>query len=1225
MAMRFGTRVTVAAMWLLGSLSIMGVAHAASQYPDPSKCSTSPPALVNTGTDPAFPGLWGNPQRIGTGWDIFFNGTQSQAIVYWYTYNAARQPVWLFAGPTNVTADSKGVLQINAPLQQITLVPGSNPVQQSSNVGQVWISFVPGSTTAAAVIWQWNAAGASPQSQECIYNFMHGPQAPSKPVTGNAGGTPLDESYTGNWYNSSQSGWALNISVGIEPDGTNWEVDTAAIYDTAGNPVWLENSQQSPTTQQTTIPLGYYTSNYPGGFPTSDCSTTSCRTATSNANTFVTRSFVNSSQGSAVVSANISAMPKVLWPNTPWYITDPSGDLSLVSIGKISEQNFVAVNQTSCTIPNGQSTCSVVVSWVSASSTGLVYRRNLTDSVLSTTPIGNGNAGSTTDYLGPGADVQYEMHDGSPTGTLLYTSAEVIVPAAQGTTTPVSATPVVAAIPATDTTSDQVGATLAQFRVDESGNATYSIPIQVVPGTAGMTPKVALTYNSRLPNGVMGPGWTIDGASQITRCRQMRESGDFVGATEANGNPLPVNFTQTDRFCLDGVRLLLTSSGTYGASNTTYSPENDPSMRVTATGGTSATGPSNFTVQRKDGTISSYGNTTASPNAVITATLPATGSSVNVAWNLSRVQDSTGNYIDYVYNVQPATQGSPILPYATGAVEYTLSKINYTGHGTTAPYASIIFSYGTISANTRLGYQAGIAFLQSQQLWSVTVQDNAAPGGSQVVRYYDLKDGYAASPSGSGLQVLSKIRECRDSTMTVCYPWTTFTWSQANYALTSAATTTQTGPDFTKLVAYKLADVDGDGRTDVVFAVDSDSHCPNGSAIYVGFSDINSSGQSYLNLAGQTPTCAAFSLKTYDLAWYLVDLDGDGRADLLMGGDGSVGGTWKKYISAGRPASGQPVFATGADFSPVIAIPSTMKAVGLLADVNGDGLPDLIVPDATNPGQISSALGGQLANAGLSVYLMTRQGGALTFAPPYEMVLSFKSTDEICAVSLNVKCTLTFWNTAVSNGSISANDVDGDGRADLTFMLQQTPCTPTTCPNHSVDASNVPIISFNPALGTPNQTTSSQTNYYWMQFTAAGVQPPSVTGMSSNVQLMQEYAFFSTTTFPQLPNLLTNVYAVDLTGDGLSDLLFQDAQDSTQYCFMINLGYGYENPVCQPLPNYQVIGTASNSNLLFADVNGDGKLDVVYPSNLAGNIYGYITLLPSTTTTWAWPSAATAV
>src|ERR1051325_5647321 len=87
------------------------------------------------------------------------------------------------------------------------------------------------------------------------------------------------------------------------------------------------------------------------------------------------------------------------------------------------------------------------------------------------------------------------------------------------------------------------GVTPGSFRVSESGAATYTIPIQVPPGVAGMQPQLALTYNSQAGNGLLGMGWSLSGLSAITRCpRTVAQDGVKGG----------INYDWEDRSRPDG-------------------------------------------------------------------------------------------------------------------------------------------------------------------------------------------------------------------------------------------------------------------------------------------------------------------------------------------------------------------------------------------------------------------------------------------------------------------------------------------------------------------------------------------------------------------------------------------------------------------------------------------------------------------------------------------------
>ena len=56
------------------------------------------------------------------------------------------------------------------------------------------------------------------------------------------------------------------------------------------------------------------------------------------------------------------------------------------------------------------------------------------------------------------------------------------------------------------------GRTAATYEVSSTGEASYSIPIAVPPGTAGLTPQLALTYGHRSGTSLAGVGWAITGA-----------------------------------------------------------------------------------------------------------------------------------------------------------------------------------------------------------------------------------------------------------------------------------------------------------------------------------------------------------------------------------------------------------------------------------------------------------------------------------------------------------------------------------------------------------------------------------------------------------------------------------------------------------------------------------------------------------------------------------------
>ncbi|MBN2738586.1 MAG: FG-GAP repeat protein, partial [Spirochaetales bacterium] len=150
-----------------------------------------------------------------------------------------------------------------------------------------------------------------------------------------------------------------------------------------------------------------------------------------------------------------------------------------------------------------------------------------------------------------------------------------------------------------------------------SGAFSYSVPIEVPPGTNGMQPNLALVYNSQAGNGMLGMGWSLSGLSVISR-----------------DSSYDLDFDDTsDHFILDGQRLIKDESGLYHTQVENYSiiEFNNP--------GTS----SSWTVKTKTGMKMYYGATADSRIEAVGKNGQA------LMWRLNKVEDVLGNYMTLEY------------------------------------------------------------------------------------------------------------------------------------------------------------------------------------------------------------------------------------------------------------------------------------------------------------------------------------------------------------------------------------------------------------------------------------------------------------------------------------------------------------------------------------------------------------------------------------------------
>ena len=439
-----------------------------------------------------------------------------------------------------------------------------------------------------------------------------------------------------------------------------------------------------------------------------------------------------------------------------------------------------------------------------------------------------------------------------------------------------------AAGPAAPVAPTIVGRTVGDFAVSQTGSASYSIPIAVPPGVAGIQPSLTIVYQSGGDDGLLGVGWNLAGLSQIGRCKRTTAQDGINGA---------VTMTAADFFCLDGNRLRMTSGSTYGGANTTYQTELEQFSKVTSYG-VAGTGPSYFIVQGKNGLTYEYGRTTDS-RIESTATGYTTTARV---WLLNKVTDRDGNSMTFTY----------LEDGANGNGSYHPSLVDYTSNSTaglTAVYRVKFFWDTRPASDNPTQYVAGGKVIETYRLNHVETQYNdPAVGSYRLVRSYNLSYGTSAVSPRSRV---TAIQEC--DRYGWCLPATTVGWQDGAAGLSN----TSTAIGIPWFSAPVRADFDGDGRDDLLYY-----QTAGGSGSYV---------VKFAMASGDYGTAVDAGLTSAPLL--VGSLLGNGLAGIMA----NQGGVWWYYSYNGATFSG---ISTG------VTVDAASNSA--LADTNGDGLLDLV-------------------------------------------------------------------------------------------------------------------------------------------------------------------------------------------------------------------------------------------------------------------------------------------
>jgi hypothetical protein len=698
--------------------------------------------------------------------------------------------------------------------------------------------------------------------------------------------------------------------------------------------------------------------------------------------------------------------------------------------------------------------------------------------------------------------------------------------------------------------SSRVGATAGSFSVTEGGHATYTIPLMVAAGSGGMSPPLSLDYSSSSGNGPLGMGWSLGGQSAISRCPQTLEQD---GPSAIRG----VTLTSADRFCLDGQRLMLIA-GSYGSAGSEYRTEIDSISKVIANG-VAGTGPASFTVWRKDGSITEYGN---SADSRIEAR--AADSQTVLLWAQNRVSDSAGNYITYSYYEAAGSQGD--------AVEFALEKIAYTGNSraNTAPFAEINLIYDDARADKQVAYLSGAATMQSKRMVRIDSRSRIDAGGAlQFLRSYLLT--YSGDPAGRSL--LASVEECRDSSRTYCFGPTVINWQLRNDAINTASTGSFSLP--TILYGLTLGDTNGDARPDVLYTQKSGSQYQLKTALAQasgGFSV--ASGSAILPLDANDKPVKVMA----------IDLNADGRQDLIYTRDSGSGPDWYVQMAG---SSSFVLLAPAATDSP-----SLLKVM----DFDGDGLSDLFY--------------GHTAGPGPSQQLVWQRntfvpGGSAGLAAPQPITVELADLFPD-SVADSDPGNPDRWFVDLERPSFEAEanpvrsqvfDFNGDGAVDLLVKVARHYCQGqcgfepgSSATDSLVQPKNLqpgpfeapePEPADSPAVG------NTAVAAFWVVYESNGLndfKPARVVARDWTCTLGEVCD-----TFASYP-LVTDPQPVDVNVDGLADLLYRRSGEG--WLFRLNTGGAFA--LEQTIPGHLQVGIHHAAQV--QDVNGDGWPDLLYPS-----------------------------
>ena len=305
-----------------------------------------------------------------------------------------------------------------------------------------------------------------------------------------------------------------------------------------------------------------------------------------------------------------------------------------------------------------------------------------------------------------------------------------------------------AALLATLLVTQNASAELARVH-EQTGSARYSISLLVPEGVAGHAPEISLEYDSRQLRGgagVVGLGWSIGGLGRIERDRKFGPPFDYASTACAP------EYCYRDRFVLDGIDLVCSDEPCADR----YRTQVDDGRRIEFRGDVWG-----FEIRDRDGRRFFYGSTAAARIGP-----ESTRNGEVFAWLLERIEDASGNWIQFRYSGGEGVAVPVEIEYAqSGALGNR--RIRFLPEASTRPDLAI-------------DYSAGFRQVVDRRISEVVVEAKDETGSWQPVTRYEL--GYAQSPD-SDRSLLTSVRRSGDvGGRTESLPVYRFTYSESSHA-----------------------------------------------------------------------------------------------------------------------------------------------------------------------------------------------------------------------------------------------------------------------------------------------------------------------------------------------------------------------------------------------------------------------------------------------------------